>query len=765
MSKRVLLALLLSAVCWPRLAAADSCPVLPDAQRLCQETVAKAGSVYAKLTLKAMQLCLKKIQTGDLPGDPLTVCRGTPGVPPTDPQTADKLTTAAGKVLSIMQTKCTDTDVAALGLCDPTVAGLAGCLVVDHAPLLDAAIEAEFGAVAQTGNEGEQTCQATVAKESGKYLTKYLKTVQKCQNARTKKECALDAPVSKCLSPSLTGPKAEAKAAKKIEKARAKFAEKINLSCNDTQVSALDTCGSATGALIDCILCQHTETAGVLAGGEYASVLVADTGTGIQAVVDQADEGDTIIVQPGTYTETVEIKDSGVSLIGLTCSGRAVIESPNPGVTPDGVTACGRYAPSCPDVADDLLFQGLEVNDFEDNALLIVGVEGVAFRDVITRGNGTASGMEYGPFPILSNNVLVEDSEVTGVRDAGIYVGQSTNITVRNNVVFDNVAGIEIENSANAVVHGNQAYDNTGGILVFKLPGLGVQLSNCAEVFDNSVLNNNTPNFGSGTVGLVPTGTGILILSGDTVHVHDNTVNGNDTFGLVVTDQGTLNVLNPGNEPFPTLSPDPLVDDNFYRNNTFSGNGTNPDPGSGGASGDVVYAALSGGSGSCHGGNTFTTGSFAPLPVCTLTAPPGCPLDIVPTTTSTVTTTSTSTSTTLPASFAAIHAAVLDGSCGGCHGGSGGLSGLGDCNTAIANLVDMPSVRLPTMDRIEPGDSANSFLVHKLEGTQGAFNAMCTGGGGNPCGFQMPLGGPFLAQHIIDSLKAWIDAGATNDCP
>jgi hypothetical protein len=69
------------------------------------------------------------------------------------------------------------------------------------------------------------------------------------------------------------------------------------------------------------------------------------------------------------------------------------------------------------------------------------------------------------------------------------------------------------------------------------------------------------------------------------------------------------------------------------------------------------------------------------------------------------------------------------------------------------------------MDRIEPGDSANSFIIHKLEGTQSIFNAMCTGGGGNPCGFQMPLGGPYLAQHIIDSLKAWIDAGAINDCP
>jgi hypothetical protein len=107
---------------------------------------------------------------------------------------------------------------------------------------------------------------------------------------------------------------------------------------------------------------------------------------------------------------------------------------------------------------------------------------------------------------------------------------------------------------------------------------------------------------------------------------------------------------------------------------------------------------------------------------------------------------------------------VIDGTCGGCHGGNGGLSGLDDCNAGYASLVNVPSVALPSMDRIEPGDSATSFIVHKLEGTQGDFNAMCTLGGLNPCGLQMPLGGPYLPQHIIDSLAAWIDAGATNDC-
>jgi parallel beta-helix repeat protein len=89
--------------------------------------------------------------------------------------------------------------------------------------------------------------------------------------------------------------------------------------------------------------------------------------------------------------------------------------------------------------------------------------------------------------------VLIEDSKVINVRDAGIYVGQSTNIVVRNNEVFGNPAGIEIENSANAEVYGNYAHDNSGGILIFKLV-LPIEYSNCHFIHDNIITNNNAPN-------------------------------------------------------------------------------------------------------------------------------------------------------------------------------------------------------------------------------------------------------------------------------
>lgn len=113
-------------------------------------------------------------------------------------------------------------------------------------------------------------------------------------------------------------------------------------------------------------------------------------------------------------------------------------------------------------------------------------------------------------------------------------------------------------------------------------------------------------------------------------------------------------------------------------------------------------------------------------------------------------------------SFAEIQSLVFDAECSGCHGGSGGLGGLGDCNTAYASLVGVASTEHTSMNRVEPGDPVNSWLMHKLDGTQDWWIGECSGGF---CGQQMPLGGPFLSLATRDAIRSWITNGAVNDCP
>jgi hypothetical protein len=120
------------------------------------------------------------------------------------------------------------------------------------------------------------------------------------------------------------------------------------------------------------------------------------------------------------------------------------------------------------------------------------------------------------------------------------------------------------------------------------------------------------------------------------------------------------------------------------------------------------------------------------------------------------------TSMPLPPLWSAIHTEVVGPTCGGCHGGSGGLSGLDDCNAGHAALVGAASTELPAMDRVTPGDPTTSWIMHKLDGTQGGFTAQCAM---MFCGQSMPLGSPLLALDVRNAVRTWISDGAPNDCP
>jgi hypothetical protein len=66
----------------------------------------------------------------------------------------------------------------------------------------------------------------------------------------------------------------------------------------------------------------------------------------------------------------------------------------------------------------------------------------------------------------------------------------------------------------------------------------------------------------------------------------------------------------------------------------------------------------------------------------------------------------------------------------------------------FAAIVNVDSVEQPTLKRVKPNDSANSYVIHKLEGTNLGATA------------RMPFGGPYLDPPTIDQVKSWIDAGA-----
>ena len=175
----------------------------------------------------------------------------------------------------------------------------------------------------------------------------------------------------------------------------------------------------------------------------------------------------------------------------------------------------------------------------------------------------------YALYPVLTNNVLLDNVVALGASDAGIYVGQSNDIIVRNSHALFNVAGYEIENSDRADMHDNLAECNTGGFLIFDLPGLN-QYGDKTRMFNNISRYNNTPNFApGGIVGSVPQGTGFLILGYDEMEIFNNQFQDNRTAGIVFVGHNIL-----GGSP--DLRMDLYPEGTHIHDNTFDNNGYLP---------------------------------------------------------------------------------------------------------------------------------------------------------------------------------------------
>ena len=314
--------------------------------------------------------------------------------------------------------------------------------------------------------------------------------------------------------------------------------------------------------------------------------------TTIQAAVDAASPGDTVVVPPGTYHEGVLVTTSGLTIQGskaavLDASGHAYgidVETAAPGDPP--------VFPGCPDLSiHGFTLEGLTIQNADDTGVFLRGVDG--FRLTGTR---YVDNEEYGAFPRCSRDGLIDHNSGGGGEDATVYVGVDDNITVENNNLTNSVIGIELENTLNTKVRNNHVSGNVAGIFVIVLPGLPRTSTDNAVIENNVVKDNNLPNpfpipppfFDD--LQLLPSGTGILNVGGDGIIIRNNVVTGNDTVGIGMIDN-----------PFGFGPPD----GSEVRSNTAKNNGLNPDPRAGGVAADLFYDGS--GTGNCFAKNNFDT--------------------------------------------------------------------------------------------------------------------------------------------------------------
>ena len=283
----------------------------------------------------------------------------------------------------------------------------------------------------------------------------------------------------------------------------------------------------------------------------------------IQEALILAEPGDTVLLSKGIYklnhglsldVDNVSIKGAGMYETILDFSGQET-------------GAQGLLITS-----DNVLMQDFAVENAKGDAIKSKGVKNISFikvRTEWTNGPDSKNGA-YGLYPVESIGVLIDGCVAIGASDAGVYVGQSEQIIVRNTRAEYNVAGIEIENSYHADVYNNIATNNTGGILIFDLPNLPKQGGKFVRVFQNKSFNNNTENFApeGNIVGLVPSGTGLIIMANRNVEVFENSFDNNQTVHIAVV----AGELESGDENY-----DPYPKGVQIHNNQFSNVGKNPD--------------------------------------------------------------------------------------------------------------------------------------------------------------------------------------------
>jgi parallel beta-helix repeat protein len=287
-----------------------------------------------------------------------------------------------------------------------------------------------------------------------------------------------------------------------------------------------------------------------------------DFGATLQAALINAKPGDTIVMPEGTFAlaDPLSLDVDGVTLRGAG-QNLTVLDFARQSGAGEGLLV----------TSDDVTLMDFAVRDTRGDGIKSKGADRITYKFLTVEWSGEPEETNgaYGVYPVESKDVLIENVTVRGASDAGIYVGQSSNIIVRNSIVEFNVAGIEIENSSGADVYGNIARNNTGGVLVFDLPDLPVSGGNSTRIFANQILANNTRNFApaGNIVAGVPSGTGVIIMANRNVHVFDNTFENNQSADVLITAYAL---------PFTDETYNPLPRDIVVRANRYSGGGTNP---------------------------------------------------------------------------------------------------------------------------------------------------------------------------------------------
>jgi parallel beta-helix repeat protein len=279
----------------------------------------------------------------------------------------------------------------------------------------------------------------------------------------------------------------------------------------------------------------------------------------LQSALIAISDNDTIHIPSGHYMLNRSLLMDGKNNVVIKGEGidKTIISWKNQGEGSEGIKISNCV---------DIQVIDMTLEDTKGDIIKVMSTDGIRFYNVKvhwTNGPNKNNG-SYGFYPVLCKRVLIENCIAAGASDAGIYVGQSDSVMIRNNEVYKNVAGIESENSKYVTIKDNYTYENTGGILIFDLPGL-TQYGHTTLVKNNKVIANNHKNFApkGNIVGIVPAGTGIMMLATRNICIEKNEIVDNRTSSCAIISYDLINAMTPKKEEKEKKSSAQTVHNNY----------------------------------------------------------------------------------------------------------------------------------------------------------------------------------------------------------